>query len=197
MSDTSSQAGELRSALEAATRGDGQAAEALLPILYGELKRLAHSYMNRQRPDHTLQTTALVHEAYMRLVGESDPGWNGRGHFFAAAAQAMRQILIEQARRRNALKRGGGERPVRFDEVEPEVMPPSDDILALDEALTELEAQDPRKAKLVMLHHFAGLTMEESAQALGISLATAERDWRFTRSLLYERLRGGHEGGEA
>lgn len=189
MSDSSTRATDLRGMLDAAVRGDRHAADQLLPVLYGELKRLAHSYMNRQQPDHTLQTTALVHEAYMRLVGDADPGWNGRGHFFAAAAQAMRQILIEQARRKNAAKRGGGVRPVNVDDVEPDVQPPSDDILALDEALRTLERDDPRKAKLVLLHHFAGLNMQETAAALGVSLATAEREWRFTRSLLFDRLR--------
>jgi RNA polymerase sigma factor (TIGR02999 family) len=174
--------------LDAATRGDEKAAAALLPLLYQELRRLAHSYMNRQPAGHTLQTTALVHEAYMRLVGNEDPGWNGRGHFFAAAARAMRQILVEQARRKAAIKRGGGARAVSLESNEPEIEPPSDDILALDEALTELEQTDPRKARLVLLHHFAGLTMAESAAALGISVPTAERDWRFARALLFTRL---------
>lgn len=179
--------------LEAATRGDSQAAGELLPLLYSELHRLAHSYMNRQAAGHTLQTTALVHEAYVRLVGKEDPGWNGRGHFFGAAAQAMRQILIDQARRKAALKRGGGQRAVQLDSIELEIQPPSEDILALDEALTELERADPRKAKLVLLHHFAGLTMAETAAALGISLPTAEREWRFTRTLLFTKLTDGEE----
>ncbi len=121
---------DLTRALDAATRGDEQAAAALLPLLYEELRRLAHSYMNRQPAGHTLQTTALVHEAYMRLVGNEDPGWNGRGHFFAAAARAMRQILVEQARSKAAIKRGGGARPVSLEANEPEIEPPSDDILA-------------------------------------------------------------------
>lgn len=179
--------------LEAATRGDSQAAGELLPLLYSELHRLAHSYMNRQAAGHTLQTTALVHEAYVRLVGKEDPGWNGRGHFFGAAAQAMRQILIDQARRKAALKRGGGQRAVQLDSIELEIQPPSEDILALDEALIELERADPRKAKLVLLHHFAGLTMAETAAALGISLPTAEREWRFTRTLLFTKLTDGEE----
>jgi RNA polymerase sigma factor (TIGR02999 family) len=125
----------------------------------------------------------------MRLVGNADPGWNGRGHFFAAAAQAMRQILVEQARRKAAVKRGGANQRVELDAVDPEIQPPSDDVLALDEALTELEQVDPRKAKLVLLRHFAGLTMPEAAAAMGVSVPTAERDWRFARALLFTRLR--------
>lgn len=178
----------LTSVLDAAARGDARAAEQLLPILYEELRRLAHSYMNRQAEGHTLQTTALVHEAYMRLVGDEDPGWNGRGHFFAAAAQAMRQILIEQARRKAALKHGGGVRRVDMDAVELEIQPPSDDVLALHESLTELEGAEPRKARLVLLHHFAGLTMPETAAAMGISVSTAEREWRFARAFLFTRI---------
>jgi RNA polymerase sigma factor (TIGR02999 family) len=176
--------------LESAAQGDSHAAEQLLPILYGELKRLAHSYMNRQPSDHTLQTTALVHEAYLRLVGKEGPGWNGRGHFFAAAAQAMRQILIEQARRKNAVKHGGSLKRVDLDVAQPTIEPPSEDILALNDALTELDQADPRKAKLVMLHYFAGLTMPEAAAAMGISLSTAEREWRFARALLFAHIHG-------
>lgn len=180
---------ELTRTLQAATLGDARAADQLMPLLYSELRRLAHSYMNRLADGQTLQTTALVHEAYLRLVGDKDPGWNGRGHFFGAAAQAMRQILVEQARRKAALKRGGGRSRVDLTTVEPEIAPPSEDILALDEALTELEKADPRKGRLVLLHHFAGLTMAETAAVLGISLPTANRDWRFVRSLLFARLR--------
>lgn len=180
---------DLTQVLQAAVGGNRQAAEDLLPILYDELRRLAHSYMNRQSDSQTLQTTALVHEAYMRLVGEQDPGWNGRGHFFGAAAQAMRQILIEQARRRGALKRGGEARRVDLSAVEPLIEPPSDDVLALNEALTELEAADPRKAQLVMLRYFAGLTLPEAAAAMGISVSTAEREWRFARALLFTQIK--------
>lgn len=180
--------------LDAAAQGDRQAAEALLPVLYSELRRLAHSYMSRQADGHTLQTTALVHEAYMRLVGRRDPGWNGRGHFFAAAAQAMRQILVEQARRRAAAKRGGGARRVDLEAAEPAVTTPLDDVLALDEALAELEQEDPRMAKLVLLHHFAGLTIAETAAAMGVSTPTAEREWRFVRALLFTRLSERNSG---
>lgn len=183
----------LTDVIDAAAQGDPHAAEQLLPILYDELHRLAHSYMNRQAEGHTLQTTALVHEAYMRLVGKDDPGWNGRGHFFAAAAQAMRQILIEQARRKAAVKHGGAARRVDLEAVEPQTLPPTDDVLALNEALTELEAADPRKARLVLLHHFAGLTIPETAAAMGISVSTAEREWRFARALLFTRIRGQSE----
>lgn len=180
---------ELTRTLRDATLGDARAADQLLPLLYGELRRLAHSYMARLADGQTLQTTALVHEAYMRLVGDTDPGWNGRGHFFAAAAQAMRQILIEQARRKAAMKRGGGQARLDTTAVEPEIEPPSDDVLALDEALTDLEKSDPRLARVVLLHHFAGLTLAEVAAALGVSVPTAERDWRCARTLLFARLR--------
>ena len=174
--------------LQAWREGDGEALDALIPLVYEELRRMARRYMRGQKPGHTLQTTALVNEAYMRLVGDQDPGWNGRGHFFGAAAQAMRHILIEQARRRAALKRGGDRKAVDLENAEPEIQPPSDDVLALDEALQELERTDPRKARLVLLHHFAGLTMAETAAILGVSVPTVEREWRFTRSLLYTRL---------
>ena len=183
----------LTAALESAAAGDPQAAEQLLPILYAELRRLAHSYMSRQAEGHTLQTTALVHEAYLRLVGNEDPGWSGKGHFFAAAAQAMRQILIEQARRKGALKHGGGTKKQGLENVEPEIQQPSDDILALNEALSELEQTDPRMGRLVMLHHFGGLSMPETAAAMGISLSTAEREWRFARAVLFNRIYGSDE----
>jgi RNA polymerase sigma factor (TIGR02999 family) len=180
---------ELMRTLRDATVGDPGAADQLLPLLYGELRRLAHSYMLRLADGQTLQTTALVHEAYIRLVGDIDPGWNGRGHFFAAAAQAMRQILVEQARRKAATKRGGGQVRLDMTAAEPEIEPPSDDVLALDEALTDLEQSDPRKARVVLLHHFAGLTLAEAAAALGVSVPTAEREWRCARTLLFARLR--------
>lgn len=174
--------------LSAAATGDRQAAADLFPLVYDELRRLARSRMANQPPGTTLQPTALVHEAYLKLVGSGDPGWDGRAHFFGAAARAMRNILVDQARRRGSLKRGGDRKRVDNEDVEPFIEPVSEDILALDEALTELELQDERKARIVMLHYFAGLTLEETADALLISVPTVQREWRFTRSWLFTRL---------
>src|SRR5262245_1172849 len=150
-------------------QGDPRAAEQLLPLVYSELRRLAAEKLARESPGQTLQATALVHEAYLRLVGSQDPGWNGRGHFFAAAAEAMRRILVENARRKRSLKRGGGLVRREFNETELVVPGLGDDLLALDEALTRLAAKDPIKAQLVELRHFAGLTLEQAARALGLS----------------------------
>ncbi len=168
--------------------GDPRAASELLPLVYDELRRLAQSRMGRTPPGNTLQPTALVHEAYLRLVGCDDPTWNSRGHFFAAAAMAMRQILVEQARRKSSLKRGGEFHRAKEDADELAIEAPSEDILALDEALKKLEQDDPRKAKIVMLRFFAGLTAEETAASLGVSVPTVERDWRFAKALLYSQL---------
>ncbi|MGI0149728.1 MAG: sigma-70 family RNA polymerase sigma factor [Thermoplasmata archaeon] len=179
--------------LRAATAGDRAAADQLLPLVYGELHSLAHARRAHQQPGQTLQTTALVHEAYLKLVGSGDPGWEGRGHFFGAAAQAMRQILVDQARRKARIKHGGDRQRVDLDEISPMIDPPTDDVLELDEALRELEQIDPRKARLVMLRYFAGLTMDETASVLGVSLPTAERDWRYVKVWLYDRLRGSDE----
>ena len=177
--------------LEAATRGEKSAAEELLPLVYQELHSLARSYMAKLRPGNTLQPTALVHEAYLRLVGKTDPGWNGRGHFFGAAAQAMRQILVDQARRKAAKKHGGGMRPVPVDAIEISIDAPTTDILALDMALERLRADDPRKADIVMLRYFAGLNREETAAALGISIPTVDREWRYIVARLYIELKPG------
>jgi len=176
--------------LQAAGQGDRQAAQELLPLVYDELRKLAQAYLAKTPPGNTFQATALVHEAYMRLIGTQDPGWQGRRHFFGAAAQAMRNILVEQARRKAAVKHGGDQKRVELNEPELSIDGPSEDILALHEALAGLEKADPRKAEIVMLHHFAGLTMEETATALGLSLSTVEREWRFTRALLYSQLAG-------
>jgi RNA polymerase sigma factor (TIGR02999 family) len=175
--------------LSAIEQGDPKAAEQLLPLVYDELRRLASQRMARERPDQTLQATALVHEAYLRLVGSDEPpSWNSRAHFFSAAAEAMRRILVESARRKNRVRHGGGHRRVELDEaclVEDEQ---PHDLLALDEALTRLAAREPVRAELVKLRYFAGLTMPEAARALGVSLATAERYWTFTRAWLYAEL---------
>jgi RNA polymerase sigma factor (TIGR02999 family) len=171
--------------LAAIDRGDPRAAEQLLPLVYDELRELASQRLGQEKPGQTLQATALVHEAYLRLVGEQDPGWDGRGHFFAAAAEAMRRILVDNARRKRAAKHGGGHRRRDLDEVEIAAGAPAEDLMALDEALTRLAAEDPAKAELVKLRYFAGLSIEEAALALGISPATAKRRWAYARAWLF------------
>ena len=175
--------------------GDPAAAEQLLPLVYEELRKLAAAKLAQENPGQTLQATALVHEAYLRLVGKEPGGrgqeavnWNSRGHFFGAAAEAMRRIIVEQARHRGRLKRGGRRQRVDLDSACSIQEPPSLDILALDEALTKLAATEPAKADLVKLRFFAGLTMPQAAEALGVSLATAERYWTFAKAWLYSEL---------
>jgi RNA polymerase sigma factor (TIGR02999 family) len=178
--------------LSAIEQGDPHAAEQLLPLVYDELRKLATVRLAQEKPGQTLQATALVHEAYVRLVDvEKAQQWNSRGHFFAAAAEAMRRILVENARRKRRVKHGGGHQRIELEEACPVVEPPSDDLLALDEALTRLAERDPVRAQLVKLRFFAGLTIPEAAQALGLSLATAERYWTFVRVWLYAELTGG------
>lgn len=164
-----------------------EAAE-LLPAVYEELRALARSRMAREPRGATIQATALVHEAYLRLVGDADPGWSGRGHFFAAAAQAMRRILVDRARARNVDKRGGGMTRVSLDEGAVLGDEPSLEILALDEALTKLEAHDGRKAKVVKLKHFAGLEVDEIATALEVSPTTVKNDWAYARAWLHREM---------
>jgi RNA polymerase sigma factor (TIGR02999 family) len=177
--------------LSAIQQGDPRAAELLLPLVYDELRGLAAERMAHEKPGQTLDATALVHEAYLRLVeGEqqgSSPPWDSRRHFFAAAAEAMRRILIEKARRKQSVRHGGGRQRMDLDEAL-SLPEPRQDLLALDEALTRLAEKQPVKAGLVKLRFFAGLTMPEAAQALDISLATAERYWTFARSWLYAEL---------
>ncbi len=172
--------------------GDPEAAEALMPFVYDELRRLAKLRLSSEQPGQTLQATALVHEAYLRLVGENPNGdteekWNGRGHFFGAAAEAMRRILVENARRKNATKRGGEQAKVTLDEGDA-VVNANDDLLALDEALEQFEKHDALAAQLVKLRYFAGLTMPQAAEALGMPLRTAERNWTYAKSWLHARL---------
>ena len=177
--------------LHAVERGEAKAADELLPIVYDELRRLAGSRIAALAPGQTLQATALVHETYIRLVGDEDPGWDGRAHFFGAAARAMREILVEQARRKASLARGGHLRVVGLTSAEGEADPAPDiDVLTLDEALTRLREASPRKAELVMLRFFGGLTAPEVAEVLGISTATVQRDWRFAKAWLQNELRG-------
>ncbi len=175
--------------LSAIERGDPSAAEQLLPLVYDELRKLAAQRMAQEAPGQTLQATALVHEAYLRLVdGEQAPGWEGRGHFFAAAAEAMRRVLIENARKKGRTKRGGNRQRVALDAIDPEVNGPSTELIALDEALVRLEGRRPEVAALVKLRYFAGLTLDEAAAALGISSATASRYWTYARAWLYREL---------
>lgn len=177
--------------LTAIDQGDAAAADALLPLVYHELRKLAAAKLSHERPGQTLQPTMLVHEAFLRLVNVDEPQkWNGRGHFFAAAAEAMRRILVENARRKQSLKRGGDRQ--RIDLAAADIMAPDrdDELLALDDVLTQLEQRWPEKAQLVKLRYFAGLTMPEVAQAMKISLATAERHWTFARAWLYSKLKG-------
>ena len=181
---------EVTSILEAAAHGDPQAAEQLLPLVYDELRKLAAVRLAQEKSGQTLQATALVHDAYVRLV-DSDKAqhWNGRGHFFAAAAEAMRRILINRARDRNRQKRGGGLRRVDLGAIEIALDTPAEDLLALDEALQELAAGDKLCADLVQLRFFAGLTLGEAAEALSVSRRTADRHWAYARAWLFDRLR--------
>jgi RNA polymerase sigma factor (TIGR02999 family) len=184
--------------LSAVEAGDAQAAEQLLPLVYDELRRLAAQRLAGEGPGHTLQPTALVHEAYLKLVG-ADPQqpWNGRVHFFAAAAEAMRRILIDHARRKHRVRRGGGKKRVELDDMDDIEMVAergqADELLALNEALMQLAVADPRRAELVRLRYFAGLTLEQAAELLGISRATADRHWAFARAWLYDAMTRGQD----
>jgi RNA polymerase sigma factor (TIGR02999 family) len=167
---------------------DIRPAAELLPQLYAELRRLATAMTAQLRPGQTLQPTALVHEAYMRLVGQRDPGWEGRRHFFGSAARAMREILIEQARRKDSLKHGGGAHRVELSEGVALIQPPADDLLALDEAIQQLQAEKPHLAEIVQLRYYTGLSVEETADVVGRSVSTVVREWRFARAWLAGRL---------
>jgi RNA polymerase sigma factor (TIGR02999 family) len=177
--------------LSAIEQGDPSAAEQLLPLVYDELRKLAAQKMAVEKPGQTLQATALVHEVYIRLVDvEQAQHWDSRGHFFAAAAEAMRRILVDQARRKSGPKAGGGHRRVEMSSVDPEVAGPEFDVLALSEALDRLETKDPRAAELVKLRFFAGLTRQQAAEALDVSTATADNDWAYAKGWLQVELSG-------
>jgi RNA polymerase sigma factor (TIGR02999 family) len=177
--------------LSAIDQGDPHAAEQLLPLVYEELRKLAAQKLAQERPGQTLQATALVHEAYLRLVDvEKVQHWKSRGHFFAAAAEAMRRILIENARRRHRLKRGGGRAKVDLDSLEVAAPEGGDELLALDEALAQLSAADPQAGELVKLRYFAGLTIPEAAEILGMAPRTADFLWAYARSWLLQKIEG-------
>jgi RNA polymerase sigma factor (TIGR02999 family) len=187
---------DLTRALDGTARNEPGAADRLLPLVYAELRRLAAQKLAREAPGQTLDATALVHEAYLRLVGQGDePHWDNRRHFFAAAAEAMRRILVERARRKKSHKHGGRLQRQPLEDAAPLALasgPPDDELLALDEALTALAAKEPVKAELVKLRYFAGLTIEQAAKALDISTATAERYWAYAKAWLHYELRRGN-----
>jgi RNA polymerase sigma factor (TIGR02999 family) len=171
--------------------GDGKAAEQLLPLVYGELRKLASQKMAQEAPGQTLQATALVHEAYIRLVdNDKAQHWNSRGHFFAAADEAMRRILVERARRRRTLRAGGELRRIELSSADQETEGPGLDVLALNEALERLQSKDPRSAELVKLRFFAGLDRQQAAEMLGVSLATVDEDWAYAKSWLHVEMSG-------
>ena len=180
--------------LQAIEQGNAQAAQKLLTLVYDELRRVAAHKMASEAPGHTLQPTALVHEAWLHLGGDQQPTWQNRAHFFGAAAEAMRRILVDRAREKQALKRGGDLQRVDLDEVEITSPMPDDELLALDEALDRLATVDTRAAEMVKLCFFVGLTQEEAARELGVSLATAERVWGFARAWLLREVRKGTTG---
>ena len=168
--------------LSAIEQGDPQAADQLLPVVYDELRRLAAQKLAQEKPGQTLQATALVHEAYVRLVDvDKAQHWNSRGHFFAAAAEAMRRILVERARRKQAEKRGGRRQRVPLDDADPGYTPAEDEVLAIDEALTRLAAEDPQAARLIQLRYFAGLSVEDAAAMVGLSRSSAYEHWAYAR----------------
>jgi len=173
-------------------KGDRQALDALIPLVYGELRRIAQHFLQREKPGHTLQSTALVHEAYVRMVGQNLPEWQSRAHFFGIAAQLMRQILVDHARARQAAKRGGDVFKLSLDESTAMPEQRDLDLIALDDALKSLTELDPQQSRIVELRYFAGLTIEDTSEVLGISPATVKRDWATARAWLQrEMMRGG------
>jgi RNA polymerase sigma factor (TIGR02999 family) len=187
---------EVTRILTALEQGDARASAQLLPLVYEELRRLAAQKLASEKPGHTLEATALVHEAYVRLVGgdSGEKHWSSRGHFFGAAAEAMRRILIENARHKRRLRHGGGRQRVDLNDVELAEKSRTDELLALDEALEQLAAAEPAAAEVVKLRYFAGLTIEQAAAALDLSVRTANRHWAYARAWLYRRLHPGENG---
>lgn len=186
---------EVTQVLDDLTRGDAGSISRLLPLVYEELRRLADSYLREERPDHTLQGTALVHEAFLRLVDQKDAKWQSRAHFYRVAAMAMRRILVNHARDRKRIKRGGGQPKLSLDDIETQAGSLSPDLPALDEALTKLGAFDQRKAQIVELRYFAGITIEESARILEISPTQLKREWTLAKAWLLRELRRGDACG--
>ncbi len=185
---------EVTRILSAIDQGDVQSAEHLLPVVYDELRKLAAQKLAQEKPGQTLQATALVHDAYLRLVGaEHAQRWDSRGHFFAAAAEAMRRILLNRARDKKRVKRGGERRRVDLDQIEIALDTNDEQLIALDEALSALAAEDADAARLVNLRFFAGLTLKDAAASLGLAPRTAERQWAYARAWLYARLRQGDD----
>ena len=182
--------------LQAIERGEAHTSAELLPVVYDELRRLAAHKLSQERPGQTLQATSLVHEAWLRIAGSHDGLWDGQTHFFAAAAEAMRRILVENARRKQRLKHGGGYQRVEVDATELACPLPDDELLALDEALTQLAQVDSTAVELVNLRFFTGLTQAEAAAQLGISRSTADRAWVFARAWLFRRVRLPDESGK-
>lgn len=174
--------------LSAVERGDTNATDKLLVLVYQELRRLATQKLAREKPGQTLQATALVHEAFIRLVGDESAAWDNRTHFFAAAAEGMRRILVEAARRKARVKHGGGRERLELQEEDAIAVPPSIDLIALDDALDKLAQKDPTMARLVQLRFFTGLTVEDAGKMLGISRATADRRWAYARAWLYKEI---------
>jgi RNA polymerase sigma factor (TIGR02999 family) len=179
---------EVTEILEAIQRGEATAADQLLPLVYDELRRVAAAKMAHEAPGQTLQPTALVHEAWLRLIGNANPRWENRAHFFGAAAEAMRRILIDNARRKHALRHGGGQQRVPLDDLELAAAAEDAQLLAVHEALDKLAAQDKVKAELVKLRYFVGMTIVEAAEVLGISEPTAKRYWAYARAWLYREI---------
>jgi len=175
--------------LQAVRRGDGQAAEELLPMVYNELRQLAAARMAQESAGQTLQATALVHEAWLRMVGDGDRSWQNRAHFFGAAAEAMRRILIENARRKSRLKRGGGQVRLNIEELELAATTPDDKVLLIDEALARLQVEDPQIARVVTMKYFGGMTNQEAAESLGVTERTVERQWAYAKAWLFRDIR--------
>ncbi|GBD91213.1 RNA polymerase sigma factor [bacterium BMS3Abin04] len=174
--------------LNSASAGDGFALDKILPVVYNELKQISSKYLRNEYRNHTLQTTELVHEAYLKLIGDEKLAWESKAHFFGIAAKSMRQILVDYARKRNALKRGEGKTMLSLDNANILVNQTEEKILSLDEALTKLEIIDERCSKIVELRFFSGLSLEETALALKISVATVKRDWKFAKAWLYREI---------